>query len=144
MVLQIPRGNKSQNGSTPTYLSDFLHLYTPSRQLRSSTDTRVFRIPSFHTQSSGQRFFSYQAPTTWNKVPASIRHASSVSSFKSSLKILLFSRTFSSVPLPRGACMSRCVFVCVCVGACVCVHAWGACVCCLCVWTFMSKYIYVC
>ena len=91
---------KSLNGSACTYLSDFLHLYTPSRQLRSSADTRVFRIPSFCTKSSGQRSFSYQAPTTWNKLPASIRHTSSDSSFKSSLKIFLFSKTFSSVPLP--------------------------------------------
>ena len=30
----------------PIYLSELLHLYTPSRQLRSSADTRVFRIPS--------------------------------------------------------------------------------------------------
>ena len=38
------------------YLSERLHLYTPSRQLRSSADTRVFRIPSFRAKSSGQRF----------------------------------------------------------------------------------------
>ena len=31
----------------PIYLSELLHLYAPFRQLRSSTDTRVFRIPSF-------------------------------------------------------------------------------------------------
>jgi hypothetical protein len=84
----------------PVYLSDLLHLYTPSRQLRSSADTRVFKIPSFRTKSSGQRSFSYQAPTTWNQLPVSVRHASSVSSFKSSLKTYLFSQTFSSVPLP--------------------------------------------
>ena len=91
---------ESLNGCAPTYLSDLLHLYTPSRQLRSSVDTRVFRIPSFCTKSSGQRSFSYQAPTTWNKLPDSIRHASSVSSFNSSLKTFLYSKTFSSVPLP--------------------------------------------
>ena len=89
-----------QNGFAPTYLSDLLHLYTPSRRLRSSADIRVFRIPSFRTKLSGQRSFSYQAPTTWNKLPTSIRDASSVSSFKVSLKISLFSKTFSSVPLP--------------------------------------------
>ena len=43
----------------PIYLSELLHLYTPSRQLRSSTDTRVFRIPSFRTKSCSQRSFSY-------------------------------------------------------------------------------------
>ena len=30
----------------PIYLSELLHLYTPSRQLRSSEDTRAFRMPS--------------------------------------------------------------------------------------------------
>ena len=47
----------------PVYLSELLYLYTPSRQLRSSTDTRVFRIPSFRTKSCGQRSFSYLKPT---------------------------------------------------------------------------------
>ena len=39
----------------PIYLSELLHFYTLSRQLCSSTDTRVFRIPSFRTKSCGQR-----------------------------------------------------------------------------------------
>ena len=56
----------------PIYLLELLHLYTPSRQLRSSTDTRVFRIPSFRTKSSGQRSFSYQAPVIWNQLPVAI------------------------------------------------------------------------
>ena len=46
----------------PIYLSELLHLYTPSQQLRCSTDTREFRIPSFRTKSCGQRSVSYQAP----------------------------------------------------------------------------------
>ena len=70
---------KSLSGSAHTYLSDLLHLYTLSRQLRSSADTRVFRIPSFRTKSSGQRSFSYQAPTTWNKL-LSVMHPLSVPS----------------------------------------------------------------
>ena len=53
----------------PIYLSELLHLYTPSRQLRSSTNTRLFRIPSFRTKSCGQRSFSYQAPVIWNQLP---------------------------------------------------------------------------
>ena len=84
-----------------TYLSELLHLYTPSRQLRSSTDTRVFRIPSFRTKSCGQYSFSYQAPVVWNQFPVSVRrHSTFVSSFKSSLKTFLFLKTFSSVLLP--------------------------------------------
>ena len=78
----------------PIYLSELLQLYTPSRQLRSFSDTRVFRIPPFRTRSCGQRFFSYQDPVTWNQLPVSVRHSTSVSSFKSSLKTILFSKTF--------------------------------------------------
>ena len=112
---------KSLNGSAPTYLSD-LHLYTPSRQIRSTTDTQVFRIPSFHTKSSGSHSL-YQAPTTWNQLPVSIRHASSDSSFKSSLKTFLFSQTLSLVPLPWDACVCQGVCLCACVCGFVCVCA---------------------
>ena len=42
----------------PICLSELLHIYTPSRQLCSSADTCVFRIPSFWTKSSGQCSFS--------------------------------------------------------------------------------------
>ena len=42
---------KSLNSSGPQELPELLHLYTPSRQLRSSDDTRLFRIPSFRTRS---------------------------------------------------------------------------------------------
>ena len=81
-------------------LSELLHLYTPSLQLRSSADTRVFRIPSFRAKSNGQRSFLYQAPVIWNQLPVSVRHSASVTSFKSSLKTFLFLKTFSSVSLP--------------------------------------------
>ena len=59
----------------PIYLSELLHLYTPSRLLRSSTDIRVFRIPSFRTKTCGQRCFSDQAPVIWNQLPVSVRHS---------------------------------------------------------------------
>ena len=42
----------------PICLSELLHIYTPSRQLCSSAETCVFRIPSFWTKSSGQCSFS--------------------------------------------------------------------------------------
>ena len=78
-----------------------LHItLLPARQLRSSTDTRVFRIPSFRTKSSGQRSFSYQAPVIFNQLPVPVRHSTSASSFKSALKTFLFLKTFSSVSLP--------------------------------------------
>lgn len=75
---------------SPSYISDLLQLYTPSRQLRSSADTRMFRIPFFRTKSNGQRSFSYQAPANWNQLPLSVRYSDSLISFKSSLKTHLF------------------------------------------------------
>ena len=32
------------NGSGPAYLSELLHVYTPSRTLRASSDTRMLKI----------------------------------------------------------------------------------------------------
>ena len=134
----------------PMYLSELLHLYTPShsRQLRSSADTRVFRTPSFPTKFCGQRSFSYQAPVIWNQLPVSVHHSASVSSVKSSLKTFLFLKTsvssfksslktflclktFSSVQLLWYMAACACVHVCVCVCVCTLMHA---CVCgCMCV-----------
>ena len=60
---------------------------------------KVFKISSLHTKSSGQRCCSYQAPATWNQLPVSVWHDTSVNSFRSSLKTFFFSKTFSSVPI---------------------------------------------
>ena len=35
------------NGSGPAYLSELLHVYTPSRTLRSSSDTRILKIEQY-------------------------------------------------------------------------------------------------
>ena len=85
-------------------------LQTPeSSEKNPSADTREFRIPSFCTNSSSQRSFSYQAPAAWNQLLVSVRYYNSLFLsvilalsvfFKSSLKTFLFSQTFSSVPLP--------------------------------------------
>ena len=81
---------RSIEGTGPQYLSDLINLYIPSRELRSSSDTRMLRIPTFRMTSNGQRSFTYQGPHTWNQLPQNIRHASSLQSFKSSLKTHLF------------------------------------------------------
>ena len=80
------------SGSAPGYLSDLLHLYTPSRLLRSSSDTRLLQLPSVKTKTYGERSFSFQAPSVWNTLPLSLRHADSLSAFKSNLKTHLFSK----------------------------------------------------
>ena len=76
------------------YLSERLHLYTPSRQLRSSADNRMFRMPSFRIKSSGQSSLSHQAPTIWNQLPVSVRHSNSVLFLNLPWKLLSFQIPF--------------------------------------------------
>ena len=81
---------KSVNNDGPSYLSDHLKFYIPSQQLRSSSDIRLLRIPSFRLNSFGQRKFSYQASVLWNSLPISLCHSNSTLAFKSALKTHLF------------------------------------------------------
>ena len=81
---------KSVNNDGLSYLSDLLKFYISSRQLRSSSDTRLLRIPSFRLKSFGERKFSYQASVLWNSLPISLRHSNSTLAFKSALKTHLF------------------------------------------------------
>ena len=81
---------KALNGYGPSYLSDLLQLYVPSRSLRSSCDSRRLRIPPFKRKTSGFRAFAYQASVLWNSLPHSLRHTESVPAFKRALKTYLF------------------------------------------------------
>ena len=69
-------------GTAPPYLSDLLELYTPSRTLHSSADTRIFRIPKSRKRFQGQRAFSFIGPSIWNNLPFSVRHIQTLSAFK--------------------------------------------------------------
>ena len=40
-------------GSGPAYLSELLHVYTPSRTLRSSSDTRMLEIQQYKRKTHG-------------------------------------------------------------------------------------------
>ena len=46
------------NGSGPAYLSELLHVYTPSRTLRSSSNTRMLEIQQYKRKTHGFRTFS--------------------------------------------------------------------------------------
>ena len=52
---------KSVSNDDSSYLSDPLKFYIPSRQLCSSSDSRLLRIPSFRLKSFGQRKLPCQA-----------------------------------------------------------------------------------
>ena len=82
-------------GSFPSYLSELLHLYSPSRSLRSPSNTRMLKIQRFNRKTHGFRTFSHFGPHIWNNLPQDIRHSATLSSFKKQLKTFLFSEYFS-------------------------------------------------
>ena len=83
---------KSINNSAPVYLSDCLQIYTPTRTLRSSSDTLSLRIPRTKLSSAGSRSFSVSGPVIWNSLPLSLRQTSTLNSFKRNLKTFLFTQ----------------------------------------------------
>ena len=58
--------------SMPTYISDLLHPYCPSRTL-PSLDIAMLTVPCFSLETFGKRSFSAFGPTVWNSLPLSFR-----------------------------------------------------------------------
>ena len=129
-------------GSAPSYLSELLvlHLYSPSRSLHSSSDTRILKLQSFNRKTHGFYTFSHFGPHIWNNLPQYIKHYATLSTFKSKLKTFLrvfqLSNTvlYSITSISNKVCTVIYVCVCVCVCVCVWVGVWvcgwvGACVC---------------
>ena len=56
------------SGTAPPYLSELLHLYSPSRSLRSAADTRIFRVPRMGRRTLGERSLRYIGPVLWNSL----------------------------------------------------------------------------
>jgi len=84
---------KCVNGEAPSYLSELVETYTPSRSLRSASRT-LLRVPGprdIKTKRYGQRAFRYNGPKLYNELPDSVKlKDSEISTFKSKLKTHLF------------------------------------------------------
>ena len=81
---------KALNGMAPTYISDLLSEYRPTRSLRSSSKRLLCPPTSVNTVYYGNRSFSSAAPTVWNTLSPEIRNSSSLNILKKSLKTHLF------------------------------------------------------
>ena len=81
------------NGLGPSYLSDLLLSYQPSRTLRSSS-TGLLTIPHVRSKTHGEAAFSYYGPRLWNSLPENLRAAETVDDFKKRLKTHLFNQAF--------------------------------------------------
>jgi len=86
---------KSLLTNQPPYLRNLLHVYQPSRCLRSASQN-LLCIPSYTTNFS-RRSFSFSAPTIWNELPAAIRESNTLDTFKRRLKTHLTSLTTRNV-----------------------------------------------
>ena len=86
---------KCINNLAPIYLTDFIELYTPARNLRSSLDQTYLQKPlKKNYKFYGYRSLSYVGPNVWNQLPLSIREISSLPSFKARLKHHLFLKSY--------------------------------------------------
>ena len=86
---------KALHGQAPSYISELLNIYQPSRSLRSSS-LKYLSVPKCNTVSYGHRAFSAVASAKlWNSLPYYLRFTGNISTFKTSLKTFLFKRTFS-------------------------------------------------
>ena len=79
------------SGTAPPYVSKLLYLSSSSPSLRSASYTWTFCGPRVCRRTLGERSFQYIGPVIWNSLPFSVRHATSLSSFKSKRKTHLFS-----------------------------------------------------
>ena len=66
---------KALHRLAPTYLSDLVLPYIPTRTLRSQ-DAGLLIVPRISNQTAGGRAFSYRAPFLWNAYPCERRRLS--------------------------------------------------------------------
>ena len=85
---------KALHNLVPTYISDLLDTYNPTRTLRSSF-AGLLEEPPFKLSTVGARAFSCAAPRLWNSLPLHIRQSDSLNTFKSHLKTHLFKLAYS-------------------------------------------------
>ena len=77
---------KSLNYLAPSYISDLLTPYIPSRYLRSSNQSLLV-VPRSIQKTYGDRAFAVAAPRLWNALPIHMRQPGiSLATFKKSLK----------------------------------------------------------
>ena len=81
------------HGSAPSCLANSLRrtVDVAGRQRLRSSDVTTLVVPSTRRSTFGDRAFPVAAPRTWNRLPASVRAATSLSTFHQELKTFLSS-----------------------------------------------------
>ena len=80
------------HGSALSYLANSLRrtVGVAGRQRLRSSDVTTLVVPSMRRSTFGDRAFPVAALRTWNRLPASVRAATSLSTFRQELKTFLF------------------------------------------------------
>ena len=85
---------KCLHGLAPKYISDMLEPYEPTGTLRAS-GRGLLQVPGVRTKQ-GDAAFQVYAPKIWNSLPEDVRQASTLTTFKSRLKTVLFSCAYDN------------------------------------------------
>ena len=87
------------HGLAPAYLADDLRPVTdlPGRRRLRSASSLAVAVPSTRLRTIGDRAFPAAASRTWNSLPSDVTSSRTLSTFKSKLKIFLFSLSFPVV-----------------------------------------------
>ena len=75
-------------------ISNLLSFCSSSYSLQSCSN-KFLQVPRSKLKSYGDRRFSIAGPKLWNSLPASLRNADLLNSFKKHLKTFLFQQAFS-------------------------------------------------
>ena len=78
--------NKYMHGDILTYRHELLDHY----QLRNCENRRI----PLHSRTHSQLFIRYRAIKSWNSLPSDLRGASSLSSFRNKLKLMLINNKY--------------------------------------------------
>lgn len=75
---------KLRSTGSPAYLLPAVRNYTPTRQLRSSSQFLLYK-PDVRTETA-RRAFSQSAPSVWNSLPANIRSSETYGQFRTAIR----------------------------------------------------------
>ena len=86
---------KCLNNLSPSYMSEFISKYIPSRTLRSNNSNLIVTKTAKYKTLLGERAFSVNASHVWNSLPLELKNCTSINIFKQHLKTYLFRKHFS-------------------------------------------------
>ena len=83
----------AKSHDVPTYLSELIEEYHPTRTLRSSSQ-KLLKKKVVKFEKLGKKSFAFSAPEVWNSLPFYLRNEPSLGVFKKNLKTLYFREAF--------------------------------------------------